>query len=138
MAALAKQSKDPNFCIHITYWLLPICYTEIVKLHCFIYNFTCMNLLFLFFFFSSFLEVKCLNRKRKDEAKEHRNPNKHNSHDTNKFTFETKITPHIIFHSLAWLKCFLYVSKLWSYQSVQGPRHWTGPKVPSPPDWHSL
>jgi hypothetical protein len=84
------------------------------------------------------LKVKCLDWHGKDEYKKQWDPNNHYSNDTQKVMSIPKVTPDEIFHSFTRLKYVLYISILWSNQSIQGPSNGATPVVPPPPNWYPL
>lgn len=86
----------------------------------------------------SLLEIKHLNSYSKDKCKKHWECTYNGCNNSKKIMSKTKITTQKLFHSFTRLKPVLFISKLRSNQSIQCPRYWTCPIVPSPPSWNPL
>lgn len=87
------------------------------------------------------MEIKHLYGNGKDSSKEYCEPKNYSCNYAQKFMFEVKDISQVLFNCLtvaAILKGVLYISKLWNNQSIEGPRYWTYPIVPSPPHRNTL
>lgn len=87
------------------------------------------------------LEIEHLHWYSKDQCKDHWERNNHSCNHSKKIMLKTKVASYKPFYccsSVTGFHAFVYISILWSHQSIQTPCYWINPTVPSPPHWDSL